>query len=64
MTEISERKIIQFNRGGKLWAKKREEFLKAISTIPQDTRDLTGRLCGDPLPGRSAMDRKKMGIND
>jgi hypothetical protein len=24
---------------------------------PYDTRDLTGRICGDPLPGRSAFDR-------
>jgi len=25
--------------------------------IPEDTRDLTGRIFGDPLPGRSALDR-------
>lgn len=24
--------------------------------IPEDTRSLTGRFCGDPLPGRSALD--------
>lgn len=27
------------------------EYRHAISLIPPDTRDLTGRLCGDPLPG-------------
>lgn len=26
--------------------------------IPRDTRDLTAQLCGDPLPGRSALDRR------
>lgn len=29
-----------------------------LSEIPDDTRDLTARLCGDPLPGRSALDRR------
>jgi transposase-like protein len=27
--------------------------------IPEDTRTLTGRFCGDPLPGRSALDRRQ-----
>lgn len=26
--------------------------------IPEDTRDITARFCGDPLPGRSALDRR------
>lgn len=26
--------------------------------VPNDTRDLTARICGDPLPGRSALDRR------
>lgn len=34
-----------------------EDFLRLKAQIPDDTRDLTGRLCGDPLPGRSALDR-------
>jgi acyl-CoA synthetase (AMP-forming)/AMP-acid ligase II len=25
---------------------------------PPDTRDLTARFCGDPLPGRSALDQR------
>lgn len=27
-------------------------------SIPNDTRDLTARICGDPIPGRSALDRR------
>lgn len=33
-------------------------FAAARAAIPSDTRDLTARLCGDPLPGRSALDRR------
>lgn len=29
------------------------------SATPADTRSLTGRVFGDPLPGRSALDRRK-----
>lgn len=35
----------------------RDEFLQRSATIPRDTRDLTARLFGDPLPGRSALDQ-------
>lgn len=34
---------------------------KLFSEIPKDTRGLTARLCGDPLPGRSALDRRQYG---
>lgn len=30
----------------------------ALASIPADTRDLTARMLGDPLPGRSALDRR------
>lgn len=30
---------------------------QAIATVPADTRSRTGRLLGDPLPGRSALER-------
>lgn len=30
-----------------------------IPSQPRDTRNLTGRLFGDPLPGRSALDQKR-----
>jgi hypothetical protein len=34
--------------------------LRALArAIPPDTRDVTARLCGDPLPGRSALDRRE-----
>jgi hypothetical protein len=33
-----------------------ESALRLMEMIPPDTRDLTARLFGDPLPGRSALD--------
>lgn len=27
--------------------------------VPRDTRDFTARFCGDPLPGRSALDMRQ-----
>jgi hypothetical protein len=33
-----------------------ESALKLREQIPPDTRDMTARLFGDPLPGRSALD--------
>lgn len=35
------------------------EFDALLAAIPPDTRDLTARFCGDPLPGRSALDRRQ-----
>lgn len=32
--------------------------LARLAEIPPDTRSLTGRICGDPIPGRSALDRR------
>jgi hypothetical protein len=29
-----------------------------LPVVPQDTRSLSARLCGDPLPGRSALDKR------
>jgi hypothetical protein len=34
-----------------------EDVAARLAEIPPDTRSLTQRLCGDPLPGRSAFDR-------
>lgn len=34
------------------------EWKRQMAEIPDDTRDLTARTFGDPLPGRSALDRK------
>lgn len=39
---------------------KPHEVLRALTSIPRDTRNLTARLCGDPLPGRSALDRRQV----
>lgn len=36
----------------------RAEALARLREIPSDTRDLTGRICGDPLKGRSALDKR------
>lgn len=34
-----------------------EDIEARLAEIPYDTRDLTARIFGDPLPGRSALDR-------
>ncbi len=38
---------------------KRHEYEARRREIPRDTRDLTGRILGDPLPGRSALAKKR-----
>jgi Helix-turn-helix domain len=38
---------------------KRDEFMARLAEIPPDTRDLTARTFGDPLPGRRAIDKIK-----
>ena len=35
------------------------DWLRLVSLIPKDTRDVTARIFGDPLPGRSAFDQKQ-----
>jgi hypothetical protein len=37
---------------------RRHEYEARYREIPEDTRDLTGRILGDPLPGRSALAKK------
>ena len=32
--------------------------------LPPDTRGLTARICGDPLPGRSALDKRRNGLEE
>jgi len=32
---------------------------RMLASIPDDTRTLTGRIMGDPLPGRSALDMRR-----
>lgn len=38
---------------------RREELAARLAEIPADTRSLTARIFGDPLPGRSALDRRQ-----
>jgi hypothetical protein len=35
------------------------ERAQRLAEVPADHRNLTARLCGDPLPGRSALDRDR-----
>ena len=37
----------------------KEDAAARLAEIPSDTRSLTARLAGDPLPGRSALDRRQ-----
>ena len=37
---------------------KRDAY-KRLAEIPADTRELTGRLMGDPLPGRRGLDKPR-----
>jgi len=60
---FNETRIGHILRGRALYEAKREEFRRALESVPADTRDLTARLCGDPLPGRSAYDRARMQAN-
>lgn len=38
---------------------KSHEYEARYREVPEDTRDLTGRIFGDPLPGRSELARKQ-----
>lgn len=34
-----------------------DQLERLRATVPRDTRGFTARVCGDPLPGRSALDK-------
>ena len=34
------------------------DAMERLKEIPPDTRDLSARLCGEPLPGRRAIDKQ------
>ena len=36
----------------------KREAERQLAELPPDTRGLTAKICGDPMPGRSALDRK------
>lgn len=46
-------------RAGIIVSKKQEMEKVRSANIPMDTRTFTQRFMGDPLPGRSALDRSK-----
>lgn len=41
------------------WRPRNDEIAQRLAEIPPDTRDFTARQFGDPLPGRSALDRRR-----
>jgi hypothetical protein len=46
---------LDVGRGGRA---QRADWFARLAEIPPDTRSLTGRAVGDPLPGRSALARR------
>lgn len=60
-----ERKPLQFDPNWHQAERKPNEAdaAKALASIPSDTRKLTERVFGDPLPGRSALDRREKSPN-
>lgn len=38
----------------------RADVMARLAEIPPDTRSITARLFGDPLPGRSALERERV----
>jgi hypothetical protein len=46
-----------FDRGELASTKRDAE--QRLREVPADTRDLTARICGDPLPGRSALAKRQ-----
>lgn len=52
---IPRREVIHNHMAGDPY--NRKDAIKKLSQIPDDTRDLTARMFGDPLPGRRALDR-------
>lgn len=57
-----EKKRVQVNRVSSTGVTP-DEAWRALASIPADTRDLTARLFGDPLPGRRALDHRKPGAS-
>ncbi len=56
-----ERSRPRYSKAARPEAADKAELRRRLRAIPQDTRDLTGRLNGDPLPGRSALDMRGPG---
>ena len=56
-------KARSFNHVPEMRVSDKADGERLLREVPADTRDLTGRLCGDPLPGRAALDRMRSGEN-
>lgn len=41
----------------------RADAERALASVPADTRSSTGRVFGDPLPGRSALDKRQTSVS-
>ena len=52
---------VNMNRIPEVRKCKREEAERRMAEIPADTRSLSQRIMGDPLPGRSALDKRHAG---
>lgn len=50
--------MAQQNRSSKPWGISQEDIAAVLRTVPTDNRSFTARAFGDPLPGRSALDRR------
>lgn len=60
--EAEKRVLTDGKMRGNQWTtyfKAKADGERLAKVIPPDTRDLSARLCGDPLPGRSALDKIK-----
>jgi hypothetical protein len=56
LKESERKRPVYFDRNHQQMRADAEVLLKQI---PPDTRDLTSRLMGDPLPGRRALDARQ-----
>lgn len=67
LKSMNPNRVYTYQANERVWAQRQEEDLIAakkaieariLATVPQDTRSITARLLGDPLPGRSAYDKR------
>ena len=54
-----EKRLDRAGRENASGASVKEDAAARLAEIPKDTRSLTGLLAGDPLPGRSALDKAR-----
>lgn len=49
---------VNMNRVSEVRRSRRDEADRRMAEIPEDTRSVSQRIMGDPLPGRSALDNR------